>query len=49
MFASTSSRAGDFAELRLPADEGEVAAIAAAGRTPVVIVLPDGSSGELGR
>ena len=46
MFALSSGRAGDFETLGLAADEAEVAAIAASGRTPLEVVLPDGSSGE---
>jgi len=46
MFAPSSGRSGDFEELGLAEDEPEVAAIAAAGRIPLEVVLPDGSSGE---
>ncbi len=46
MFALSSGRAGDFEELGLAADEQEVAVIAASGRTPLEVVLPDGRCGE---
>ena len=46
MFALSSGRAGNFEELGLAADEQEVAAIAASGRTPLEVVLPDGRCGE---
>ena len=46
MFALSSGRAGNFEELGLAADEQEVADISAADRTPLEVVLPDGSSGE---
>ena len=46
MFAISSGRAGNFGELGLASDEQEVAAIAASGRTPLEVVLPDSSSGE---
>ncbi|KAI7840524.1 hypothetical protein COHA_005823 [Chlorella ohadii] len=44
MFALSSGRAGNFEELGLAADEQQVASIAASGRIPVEVVLPDGSS-----
>ena len=46
MFALSSGRAGNFEELGLAADEQQVASIAASGRIPVEVVLPDGSSSE---
>jgi hypothetical protein len=48
MFAFSSGRSGDFEELGLAADEDQVASIAAAGHTPLEVVLPDGSSVLLG-
>ncbi|KAI7840523.1 hypothetical protein COHA_005822 [Chlorella ohadii] len=42
MFALSSGRASNFEGLGLAADEQEVAAIAASGRTPLEVVLPDG-------
>lgn len=46
MLAASSGRGGNFEELGLAADEQQVAVIAAADRTPLEVVLPDGSSGE---
>ncbi|PRW59292.1 ubiquitin domain containing [Chlorella sorokiniana] len=44
MSAYSSGRAGCFGEAGMEGDEEQVAAIAAAGRTPLEVVLPDGSS-----
>ncbi len=46
MFALSSGRAGNFGQLGLAADEQEVAAISAAGRIPLEVVLPDSRCGE---